>query len=62
MNEIAVHAKDVQPPTPLAEEALILARRLGDQLARSGQSAHELRLARALMLDVIELLEASISI
>jgi hypothetical protein len=47
-------------PTPeTADDALALARTLGDRLARAGQTRHELRLARALMLDVVELLEAS---
>jgi hypothetical protein len=39
------------------DHAASLARRLADRLAQTGHHSHELRLARALMFDVIELLE-----
>lgn len=40
------------------QEPLLLAKRLGERLGELPHAAHELRLARALMFDVIELLES----
>jgi hypothetical protein len=41
------------------EPTAVLARRLTDRLARAGQHTHELRLAHARMLNVVELLESA---
>lgn len=64
MEETTVHehARALQTAsTALAdteEHVAALAQRLADRLARAAHHSHELRLARALMFDVIELLEA----
>lgn len=59
MEEVALQHNETPTHTVDAtDDALALARKLGARLAQRGDAAHELRLARALMLDVVELLES----
>ncbi len=59
MNAASVEAQVKTAAATEPEYPLALARRLDQRLEQLPRAAHELRLARALMLDVIELLEAA---